>query len=173
MIRTINIAFILFFFYSCAVNENEEPVVIEENEEVVIHRQIDLSAGGLPLGLIEVPGEEAEVSTVWNPTFGRMEVDLKPDVSIFIKQDTVSIASKIAEIESGVFEITYLAKTDSLIFYKTSLPGGIAPYWHFFASFPIDGMYYNFENNPIIECNQRQIEKMLGFVSRITQKSAE
>lgn len=166
---TVYSIFILMLLVSgCIPGENSPPPGSEDIEEKVEYQKHDLSSGGLPLALLVEPGVSSDLVATWNPIFGRMEVSDKEDMSIFILQDTLSCKSKMEEIESGIFEVTYIVNTDSLIFYKTNLPDGHTPYWHFFASFQIDGVHYVFENNPIIECTEKQIEAMTEIVGHIS-----
>src|SRR5690606_35596906 len=128
---------------------------------------VDLSKGGLPLGIKMDPGVTLEMDARWNPAFGRMELQDDRGMSIFIVEDTVSCATKKAEIEGGIFTISYLIENDSLIFYKSTLPDGSTPYWHFFASFTVGNSHYTFENNPLVECTEGQIRAMTDLVGRI------
>lgn len=161
----------ILIVFGCTASESEMPITPVEQEIVQVYELIDLSSGGFPLELKIYPDENPVIHSTWNATFGRMELNVKPDVNIFVKQDTVSIASKKEEIESGIFDISYITQNDSLIFYKASLPEGLASYWHFFALYSVDGIYYNFENNPIVECTEHQIEAMIDVVNRITQEN--
>lgn len=158
----------VFLLSGCSLSENSPPPESEDAEEEIVYLKYDLSSGGLPLALLVEPGDTPDLRTSWNATFGRMEVSDKRDMSIFISEDTLSCKSKMEEIESGIFEVTYIEKSDSLIFYKTNLPDGHTPYWHFFASFPVNGIHYVFENNPIIECSEKQIERMTKIVRHIS-----
>jgi|SRR5690554_4201879 len=159
---------LVFLFSGCVPGENSPPAVSQDVEERVEYLKYDLSSGGLPLALLVEPGETPSLTATWNSAFGRMEVSDKRDMSIFISEDTLSCKTKMEEIESGIFQVSYIINTDSLIFYKTTLPDGHTPYWHFFASFPINGVNYVFENNPIIECTEKQIEAMTKIVGHIS-----
>ena len=159
---------LIFLIWGCTPTENSPPSDSDGMGGKMVYQKYDLSSGGLPLALLVKPDESFDLIATWNAAFGRMEVSDKNDMSVFISQDTLSCKSKMEEIESGIFEVTYIVNTDSLIFYKTNLPDGHTPYWHFFASFPIDGVHYVFENNPIIECNEKQIEVMTKIVGHIS-----
>jgi len=159
---------LIFLISGCAPSEDLPPAGLEDISEKIELQKFDLSSGGLPLAVLFEPGESPDLKAIWNPTFGRMEVSDTNDMSVFISQDTLSCKAKMEEIESGIFEVSYIVKTDTLIFYKTNLPDGHTPYWHFFASFPIDGVHYVFENNPIIECTEKQIERMTEMVGHIS-----
>ena len=158
---------LMFLVVGCTPGENFPPGADDMGEKVE-YQKYDLSSGGLPLALLVEPGASSDLKATWNSAFGRMEVSNKDDMSIFISQDTLSCKSKMEEIESGIFEVSYIVNTDSLIFYKTNLPDGHTPYWHFFASFPINGVHYVFENNPIIECTEKQIEAMTKIIGHIS-----
>ena len=159
---------LVYLISGCTQGENSPPPGADDMEEKVEYLKYDLSSGGLPLALLVEHGEMPSLKATWNSAFGRMEVSDKRDMSIFITQDSLSCKSKMEEIESGIFRVSYIVKTDSLIFYKTNLPDGHTPYWHFFASFPINGVHYVFENNPIIECTEKQIEAMTNIVGHIS-----
>lgn len=159
---------LVFLISGCTPGENSPPPGSDDVEKKTEYQKYDLSSGGLPLALLTEPDESPDLTATWNAAFGRMEVFDKDDMSIFISQDTLSCKSKMEEIESGIFEVSYIVNTDSLIFYKTNLPDGHTPYWHFFASFAIDGVHYVFENNPIIECTEKQIEVMTEIVGQIS-----
>lgn len=128
---------------------------------------IDLSSGGLPLALAVDQGEDIDFSAEWNATFGRMEITDSDDLSIYVFQDTLSCDAKKEEIENGVFDVSYLIDSDSLIFYKTMLPDGSTPYWHFFASFLVGDVHYVFQNNPLIEVSEYQAKRMTEIVGKI------
>ena len=159
---------LVFLISGCTRDDNSPLPALEDMDGKVEYQKYDLSSGGLPLALLVEPGEMPSLTATWNAAFGRMEVSNKRDMSIFISQDTLSCKSKMEEIESGIFQVSYIVNTDSLIFYKTNLPDGHTPYWHFFASFSINGVHYVFENNPIIECTEKQIEAMTQIVSHIS-----
>ncbi len=158
---------VLIFLAACSDGDDSRldpsPMDIERKATDVI----DLSSGGLPLALEVGQGEEKNISASWNEVFGRMEITDSDDMSIFVIEDTLSCLSKKEEIEGGVFEVSYLVDTDSLIYYKTMLPDGSASYWHFFASFMVGDAHYVFENNPLIEVTEYQIERMTKLVGNI------
>jgi len=157
----------LVFLAACSDGDDSrmEPAAMDIDRQAT--QIIDLSSGGLPLALEIEQGEEKNISANWNEVFGRMEITDSDDISIFVVEDTLSCLSKKEEIEGGVFEVSYLVDTDSLIYYKTMLPDGSTPYWHFFASFMVGDAHYVFENNPLIEVTENQIERMTNVVGNI------
>lgn len=166
------LAFILLAT-SCSTSDNVPP---GEGDQVNLQTQselVDLSDGGLPLAL-KVNGQgSVKIVSKWNSAFGRMELSDSHGLNIFVFEDTVSCASKREEIEGGVFEISYIIDTETLIFYKSTLPDGSTPYWHFYASFPLGDSHYVFENNPLVECTEGQIEAMIGLVRKIVGLNGE
>lgn len=162
-----SIFLVLILCTGCSVSDNEPPEKAVAAEAAPQFEIVDLSRGGLPLALKTEPGVTVELDARWNPAFGRMELSNAHDMSIFIVEDTLSVASKKADIEGEIFTISYLIETDSLILYKSTLPDGSTPYWHFFASFPVGNAHYIFENNPLIECTEGQIRAMTDLVGRI------
>ncbi len=166
--KYITSIFVLLIFSSaCSTNDNDLPEKAGKNQEPEFVL-VDLSeGGGLPLVLKLDPGSSIEMDARWNSAFGRMELSNAHGVSIFVFEDTLSCASKKEEIEGGIFDISYIIETDTLIFYKSTLPDGSTPYWHFFASFPIGNSHYVFENNPLVECTEHQIKAMTALVGKI------
>ena len=158
---------LVIFLVACSEGDDSPP----ENTAISAEKQpkevIDLSSGGLPLALELGQVDEKNISAQWNDAFGRMEITDSDDMSIFVIEDTLSCLSKKEEIEGGIFEVSYLIDTDSLIYYKTVLPDGSTPYWHFFASFKVGDAHYVFENNPLIEVTENQIETMTKLVANI------
>jgi len=140
-----------------------------EDSPKLVMEQIDLSHGGLPLAILAEDLQPNDLHAKWNEAFGRMELTKDNSLNIFISQDTLSCMAKKQDIESGIFEISYIEDTDSLIFYKTTLPDGSAPYWHFFASFELNKVNYNFENDPLVECTERQIKLMTELIRNVRQ----
>lgn len=134
-------------------------------------RELDLSAGGLPLALRVPAASKPEISANWNASFGRMELTNPQGMSMFVTQDTLSCKSKKTDIEDGIFKIEYIVESDSLLYYKTTLPDGDSPYWHFFASFEIDGRSYNFENNPLVEFTEKEVKYMTEIAANICKPS--
>lgn len=165
--KYINSIFALFILLtSCSVSDNDLPQELGQNQgpEFVL---VDLSEGGLPLALKLNHGTTVEMETRWNSAFGRMELSNSHGMSIFVFEDTLSCATKKEEIEGGIFDISYIIENDTVIFYKSTLPDGSNPYWHFFASFPVGNSHYIFENNPLVECTEGQIRAMTDLVGKI------
>lgn len=128
---------------------------------------INFSEGGLPLALRVPLGENPRISAQWNPVFGRMELSDEKGMSLFISEDTTSCATRKTEIENEIFKVKYLVDTEHLLFYKTALPDGSSPYWHFFASEKIGSGSYVFQNNPLVEFTEKEISYMTKIVRNI------
>lgn len=162
---------LIFLSTSCSTSDNVPPEnTLQEQRESEI---VDLSAGGLPLALRVSAQSSVKIDSKWNSAFGRMELSGLHGLNVFVIEDTLSCASKKEEIEGGVFDISYIIETESLIFYKSTLPDGSTPYWHFYASFPLGDSHYVFENNPLVECTELQIEAMIGLVRNIVVLNRE
>lgn len=164
---TNSIFALAILFTGCSVSDTDPPGIAVIDEAISESSIVDLSHGGLPLGIHIDQGITLEMDAKWNSAFGRMELTDRRDMSIFIVEDTLSVGTKKAEIEGGIFTISYLIENDSLIFYKSTLPDGSTPYWHFFASFPVGDSHYVFENNPLVECTEGQIRAMTDLVERV------
>ena len=163
------LAILALITFSCK-RDGEFPDTNPDEESSKQHvEQIDLSEGGLPLAIFAKGLKPDDLQAKWNETFGRMELTKDNSLTIFISQDTLSCKARKRDIESGIFEISYIEDTDSLIFYKTTLPDGSIPYWHFFASFELNKINYNFENDPLIECTEKQIKLMTELIMKIRQ----
>lgn len=142
----------------------------DESSGTVSHGQfhfIDLSEGGLPLALRVPLGVTPDIHVEWDATFGRMVLTGPSGISIFITADTLSLQTRKREIENGIFKITYLLQTKHLLYYKSTLPDGASPYWHYFASFEIGGKNYVFENNPLIEFTEEEVKRMTEITQNI------
>lgn len=158
---------------ACTTSENDPPSSAEPNYDLPQNEFMDLSDGGLPLALKVPSGSTFTLDTKWNAAFGRMELSDSYGLNIFVTKDTLSCAAKKEEIEGGIFNISYIIDNDSLIFYKSTLPDGSTPYWHFFASFPLGDSHYVFENNPLVECTENQIEAMTVLVRNMSLLNKE
>jgi hypothetical protein len=129
---------------------------------------ISLQDYALPIAWQVEPSELDAFDLSWNPSFGRLEIRKGKEIDFFVVQDTLTCAAKAIEIESGIFEIEYTEKTDRMLIYKAMLPGGGAEYWHFFASFELGGERYIFENNPLVEVEEKQISAMVAHVKNFS-----
>lgn len=164
---------IIFLFTSCSTSDNVPPENADPEHQESQGEIVDLSTGGMPLALKVNAKSTVKIDCKWNAAFGRMELSDAQGLNIFVFEDTLSCASKKEEIEGGVFEISYIIDTEKLIFYKSTLPDGSTPYWHFYASFPLGDSHYVFENNPLVESTEGQIEAMIGLVRNIVVLNRE
>jgi hypothetical protein len=168
MIRKVLLFCALTGSLSCSVQQKD---IVEEQIEIpkptVEHLVYDFSAQGLPL-FIEAPGGVIDSLQVqWQPSFGRLEIQSKSGVHLFIQKDTLSCPGKKLELENGVLVNDFIEKNDSLLIYKTTTPEGQLAYYHFFASFPIDSVNYTFQNNPLVEYSEADIRRMTRLVKKI------
>lgn len=163
---------VVLFFFSCTP-ENDSADAINKASASESFQTYDLSTGGLPLAIMLPSGEDPQITAQWNPSFGRMELTDPQGMNLFISQDTLSCDTKKLELEEGIFKIEYIIDSDSIIFYKSMLPDGSSPYWHFFASFDIGGKNYNIENNPLIEFTSNQVKHMTEIARKICEHSNE
>lgn len=168
MKKHIYFLIIVFISFSCTP-ENDSVDANNPANAAESFQKYDLSAGGLPLAIKMDSGENPQIQAEWNASFGRMELTDPLGMNLFISQDTLSCNTKKMELEDGIFKIEYLIDSDSIIYYKSMLPDGSSPYWHFFASFEIGGKNYNIENNPLIEFTPKEVKHMTEIARNICE----
>jgi hypothetical protein len=161
MYKIFIVYFLTLMSVGCLSTDTEEFQPAETLADTPAMVAIPLNEFAMPIGLMVEPSEKDEIELSWNASFGRLEVRKGKSIDFFVVQDTVTCLFKSVEIESGIFEIEYIEKTDNVLIYKAKLPGGDTEYHHFFASFEIDGVRYNFENNPLVEASEKHIAAML------------
>jgi hypothetical protein len=160
--------FIWLAIVICACAAEEQRMVtpklpVERTSRAIVR----LDEQGMPITL-EVDSEVLpHLSFQWNADFGRMEVDLPLNNQVFILQDDLDCTAKREELETGIFEISYLINTDSLLVYESRIPEGNVSYWHFFRVFELEGIRYYAENNPLIECSKNDVKLMSEIFSHI------
>lgn len=167
MKKTIYVIGLLFFVYGCSNSTDlEQPRHLESLPTPTL-MPVDLSHTGMPLVAMVEHKDNYQINAKWNETFGRLELSDAYGLDLFVKQDTLSCAAKIVEIEASIFMIEYFVKTDTLICYAASLPDGAAKYSHIYGSFNINGQPYTFENNPLVECSKNDIEHMTNVITNM------
>ncbi len=165
-----HIYFLIIFSLSFSCTPENDFVDAKNKEKPVeSFQKYDLSEGGLPLAIKLPFGQNPQIQAQWNASFGRMELTDPQGMNLFISQDTLSCSTKKIELEDGIFKIEYLIDSDSIIYYKSMLPDGSSPYWHFFASFDIGGKNYNIENNPLIEFTPQEVKHMTEIARNICE----
>jgi hypothetical protein len=152
----------------CLPNEGEDMQPNDVVEVLPAVETIALTDYAMPIALSVHASEKDEFELSWHPSFGRLEIRKGNLLDFFVVQDSITCATKATEIESGIFEIEYVEMTDSILRYTAKIPGGDTEYHHFFASFEIDGIRYNFENNPLVEASKKQIDDMVSIVKNFS-----
>ncbi len=151
---------------SCSDPVDSEMAVSANAHEPAFIAWHDMSETGLPITVLNDDPSIAPLQSVWNATFGRVELSNGDGLSMYITRDTTTCAARKQELAEGVFETTYVVETDTLIFYESGLPGGSNSYFHFFASFELKNERYTFENNPLIEFSEAEIRQMVYLVQK-------
>lgn len=114
----------------------------------------------LPIELSIDSSMKHSIREEWNASFGRLEIEIAPDLEIFVVQADYPTSAKLEDPSLGVFEIEFLNKSDSLLVYGSRIPGSDIEYWHFFRTFELNGKRYYAENNPLIEYSKHDVEVM-------------
>lgn len=159
---------LIMMLFGCLPTDGEDMQPVDVVELVPAMETIALTTYAMPIVLSVHASEKDEFELHWQTSFGRLEIRKGDGIDFFVVQDSITCASKAAEIESGIFEVEYIEKTDSILRYTAKIPGGDTEYHHFFASFEIDGIRYNFENNPLVEANEKQISTMVLIVKNFS-----
>jgi hypothetical protein len=139
----------------------------EESTAVMKAQFISLAEAGLPLKIKVDDTTNHSISKRWNATFGRLEITNEEGNQIFISEEVMSCNQKKEELEAGVLDIEYRILNDSLLYYISMVPGGDQSYPGFFAVRNINGAAYSFENNPLKEFTEGQVQSMIQLVMSI------
>jgi len=145
--------------FSCA-QEETHPKPVEWQE-------VAIGANVLPLFLRVPEYESLEVHSRWNETFGRLEIIGQKNDEIFVKESDITCADKIKELNSGIFNVNFLEKSDSILIYTTSVPGSAELYWNVFASIKGKSATYSAEQNPLIAYKREDITRIITIIKRI------
>lgn len=145
--------------FSCA----EDEVLPKQTE----WQEVTIGANVLPLYLRIPVGEDPGVNPRWNETFGRLELIGKNNEEIFIRESTTTCSDKKKDLATSIFEVIFLEESDSLLIYRTSVPGGEESYWNIFASFTDGENSYVAEQNPLIAYDKEEILRMSDIIKHI------
>lgn len=130
-------------------------------------QEVDIGANVLPLHLRIPEGEEIHMHSHWNETFGRLELSGKENDEIFIQESQTTCADKKKELAGSIFEVSFLEDSDSLLIYRTSVPGSEESYWNIFALLTDKHANYIAEQNPLIAYDQEEILRISDIIKRI------
>jgi len=130
-------------------------------------QEVAIGAKVLPLVILVPEGQDLELHSRWNETFGRLELTGAGNDEIFIKESEITCADKKRELNSSIFELSFLEDSDSLLIYQTSVPGGEESYWNVFAVVKGDSISYTAEQNPLIAYNREDILRLSSIIKRI------
>ena len=130
-------------------------------------QEVAIGANVLPLALRIPENEALTISSRWNETFGRLELIGQENDMVFIQESETTCLEKQNELDAGIFNVSYVEQSDSLLVYKTSVPGGKESYWNVFASIKIGDTRYVIEQNPLIAYNREDIIRITDIIKRI------
>ena len=130
-------------------------------------QEVAIGANVLPLSLRIPENEDVNVHARWNETFGRLELIGENNNEIFIRESLMTCADKKNELAADIFDVSYIEESDTMLVYKTSVPGGDEYYWNVFASIQADTSHYIIEQNPLIAYDQKAITQMATIIKRI------
>ena len=166
--KHILIVILGLILYSC--NDLIEDLGIgEKSSETGVNTAVyqDLSRYGMKIALTWPSDTLGDLKVKWNDHFGRVECSAGKHADFFICNDIEnSIERKKFDLETGVFSVQYIEEGEDLLFYKTTLPDGSAPYYHFHKSIGSGDEVYHFESNPLIEFTEKDVRFMIELVSQ-------
>jgi hypothetical protein len=130
-------------------------------------QEVAIGANVLPLVLLVPDGQDNHLHSRWNETFGRLELIGDENDEIFIKESEITCEDKKRELNSSIFQVSYLEESDSILIYQTSVPGGEESYWNVFAVLRNDSTSYTAEQNPLIAYDREDIARLSSIIKRI------
>lgn len=159
MKRVIILIIATSLLYACT----QEQKKIEEPK----WQEVAIGAKVLPLAILVPNGQDFELHSRWNETFGRLELIGQDNDEIFIRESEITCEDKKRELNSSIFQVSYLEASDSILIYQTSVPGGEESYWNVFAVLHDDSTSYTAEQNPLIAYDREDITRLSSIIKRI------
>lgn len=132
---------IAVLFWSCG-NENNDTPVVEENQEEVIEVEVNEWEGlavlesGFKFG-IDLPTEQianGKRKTIYHEDLGELEITVGPNFDLFVFEDESQMAMVKNELNDHAFyKVEFVVENDSSLLYRQYTEEGQDDQWHIYV----------------------------------------
>lgn len=119
----------------------------------------------IPLA-ISFPDTTVNPFVNFNTATGKLEVIAGIHFSYSVSREPCNVQRMVDDVNSGIFAVSFLTKTDSDLVWRAALPDGSKAFYHFYCCRVYQNQNYVFRDNPAYDFTLQQVNLMLSYIQK-------